>query len=267
MISCEGVHKSYGSFQLLRNITFHIKKGEKVSMIGPGGCGKTTLLKLLLGLVPFEGGHTSILGTDMQNSKRYIQNEIFKKIGVSFQNGGLFDFMTVEENLNFAMIHMTEKNELTRMETIKTLLSAVKLPGTEKLYPHELSGGMKRRVGIARALATDPLVALFDEPTSGLDPVTSTIILEMISNLATQKEGMTLLVATSNVEIAIRFADRIIIVHNGKVIADGPWRSLLIEGSDWVKHFLSVRLIGLDLEYARDLNLPDEFIEKHWNSK
>ena len=173
--------------------------------------------------------------------------------------------MTVEENLNFAMIHMTEKDEPTRMETIKKLLSSVKLPGTEKLYPHELSGGMKRRVGIARALATDPLVALFDEPTSGLDPVTSTIILEMISNLATQKEGITLLVATSNVEIAIRFADRIIIVHNGKVIADGPWRSLLIEGSDWVKHFLSVRLIGLDLEYARALNLPDEFIEKHWN--
>lgn len=264
MISCEAVHKSYDHIKLLEHVTFHINKGEKVSLIGPGGCGKTTLLKLLLGLVPIEEGKTSILDVDMQDSHKHLQNENFKKIGISFQNGGLFDFMTVEENLNFAMLHMTDKDETTRKETIQSLLSAVKLPGTEKLYPHELSGGMKRRVGIARALATDPSVALFDEPTSGLDPVTSTIILDMISNLSVKTESMTLLVATSNVEIAIRFADRVIIINNKKVIADGPWRSLLVEGSDWVKHFLSVRLIGLDLEYAKALDLPEEFIKKHW---
>lgn len=267
MISCEGVHKSYDLIKLLEHVTFHIGKGEKVSLIGPGGCGKTTLLKILLGLVPCEQGHTSILDVDMQSSRKHLQNENFKKIGISFQNGGLFDFMTVEENLNFAMVHMTEKNEAERQETIKNLLSSVKLPGTEKLFPHELSGGMKRRVGIARALATDPSVALFDEPTSGLDPVTSTIILDMISKLSLTTEDMTLLVATSNVEIAIRFADRVIILNNGKIIADGPWRSLLLEGSEWVKHFLSVRLIGLDLEYAKALDLPKEFIEKFWDKK
>lgn len=267
MISCEGVHKSYKNFNLLKNVTFHIRKGEKVSLIGPGGCGKTTLLKMILGLVPYDEGKTSILGVDMKNSPRALKNETFKSIGMAFQQGGLFDFMTVEENLHFTMIHMTNKNEEEQKKITKNLLDSVKLSGTQKLYPHELSGGMRRRVGIARALCSSPSVALFDEPTSGLDPVTSTIILEMISNLSLEDKDRTLLVSTSNVEIAIRFADRVLILNEGKIIADGPWRELLVNGSKWVRHFLSVRLIGLDLEYARTLELPEEFIEKFWIKK
>lgn len=264
MISCKEISKSFGNIKLLDNVTFHVRNGEKISLIGPGGCGKTTILKILLGLTPFNDGNISILGVDMKNTSSKIRNNTFKKIGMAFQQGGLFDFMSVEENLDFAMVNMTDKTKEERNATIKKLLAAVKLPHVGSFYPHQLSGGMKRRVGIARALCNNPHVALFDEPTSGLDPVTSTIILDMISSLSTESLEISLLVATSNVEIAIRFSERIIILHEGRIIADGPWKELLLNGSEWVKHFLSVRLIGLDLEYAKALDLPEQFIDDHW---
>jgi phospholipid/cholesterol/gamma-HCH transport system ATP-binding protein len=161
---------------------------------------------------------------------------------------------------------MTDFSITEMNRRVKTLLNAVKIGRTENQYPFELSGGMQRRVGIVRALATDPVVAFFDEPTAGLDPVTSTIILNMIRDLAGKTADQALVVATSNVEIAIRFAERVVIVHEGQVVADGSWKKLLIEGSDWVRHFLSVRLIGLDEEYARELHLPEKFISQHWHS-
>ncbi len=131
------------------------------------------------------------------------------------------------------------------------------------MLPHELSGGMQRRVGIARALATDPQVALFDEPTAGLDPVTSTIILNMIRDLL--RPEATSLIATSNIEMGLRFSERVVVLNEqGQVAADGPWRELLLKGPDWVRHFLSVRLIGLDIDYVRGMDLPKAFIDKHW---
>ena len=183
---------------------------------------------------------------------------------MAFQQGALFDFMTVSENLMFAMENMTDLTPPAMAERIDTLLAGVKLGRTKAMFPYELSGGMQRRVGIARALATDPTVAIFDEPTSGLDPVTSTIILNMIAALAGEGNDRSLLVVTSNVEIGIRFADRLLVLNEGEIIADGPWRELLLHGSDWVRHFLGVRLIGLDLEYAKGLKLPREFIDQHW---
>jgi phospholipid/cholesterol/gamma-HCH transport system ATP-binding protein len=133
------------------------------------------------------------------------------------------------------------------------------------MFPFELSGGMQRRVGIARALCTHPTVAIFDEPTAGLDPVTSTIILNMIGELAQSAATGAQLVVTSNVEIGVRFAKRIIVINEGKIVADGQWRELLLDADPWVRHFLGVRFIGLDLDYARGLDLPEKFIEKHWH--
>jgi phospholipid/cholesterol/gamma-HCH transport system ATP-binding protein len=185
---------------------------------------------------------------------------------MAFQQGALFDFMTVRDNLFFAMEHMTEFSPAEMDQRVKALLEAVKIGRTEYQYPFELSGGMQRRVGIVRALATDPVVAFFDEPTAGLDPVTSTIILNMILDLAGKTTDQALVVATSNVEIAIRFASRVVIIHEGRVVADGLWRELLVEGPPWVQHFLRVRLIGLDEEYARELDLPQKFIDWHWHA-
>jgi phospholipid/cholesterol/gamma-HCH transport system ATP-binding protein len=266
VISLKGVKKSFGSDVLLEDISFTVEPGERISLLGPGGCGKTTILKIILGLLNPDGGSVELMGKDMlAMSSDTERRQVLRKVGMAFQQGALFDFMTVRENLFFAMEHMTDFSAEEMDRRVKELLQAVKIGRTEQQYPFELSGGMQRRVGIVRALATDPVVAFFDEPTAGLDPVTSTIILNMIRDLAGKTAEQALVVATSNVEIAIRFADRVVIVHEGRVVADGAWRDLIVNGPEWVRHFLSVRLIGLDEEYARELDLPGQFIDRYWH--
>ncbi len=263
MIRMQDVHVAFGEVLVLRGVSLELAAGEHVSLVGPGGCGKTTILKTILGLIPPSRGFVDLCGTDMVLSSDKERETVLKRVGMAFQQGALFDFMTVGENLKFAMENMTTFDASRQEEKIREVLAGVKLARSRDLFPYELSGGMQRRVGIARALAVEPEVAIFDEPTSGLDPVTSTVILNMILDMAKGKDS-TLLIATSNVEIAIRFAERIIVVNEGRVVADGPWRELLLRGDDWVRHFLSVRLIGLDPEYAQTLDLPAEFVKKHW---
>jgi phospholipid/cholesterol/gamma-HCH transport system ATP-binding protein len=267
LIQVNHISKQYGGKSILQDVTFSLSQGEKISIVGPGGCGKTLLLKILLGLIAPDTGSTSILGVDMNTALSKDQMGVRKQIGMAFQQGGLFDFMTVRENLLFAIEHMTAMSPKMAQATIDDLLAAVKLPHVQSMFPYELSGGMQRRVGIARALCTHPQVAFFDEPTAGLDPVTSTIILNMILTLGISKKEKTppsMIVVTSNVETAIRFAERILVLQEGRVAADGPWRELLVTGPPWVQHFLQVRFIGLDLEYAKELDLPDAFLRKHW---
>ncbi len=266
MIQLSHIQKHFGQQKLLEDVSFSVESGERISLLGPGGCGKTTIIKLILGLLEPSDGSISLLGHDVAQMKSDTQRrEILRKVGMAFQQGALFDFMTVRENVFFAMEHMTEMTPVQMDATVKDLLNAVKIGRTENMFPYELSGGMQRRVGIVRALATDPKVAFFDEPTAGLDPVTSTIILNMIRELAGRSKERSLIVSTSNVEIAIRFADRVVMIYEGRVVADGPWRELLLHGSPWVKNFLGVRLIGLDLEYAKELDLPQAFIDQHWD--
>lgn len=264
MISMSQVKMSFGNVTLLKDISFSVNAGERVSLVGPGGCGKSTILKILLGLLRPDSGSVELMDTNMTGSSEREKQQILRSVGMAFQQGALFDFMTVGENLMFAMDNMTKLTADEKEARIKHLLSAVKLGRTAQMFPYELSGGMQRRVGIARALCTDPVIAIFDEPTSGLDPVTSTIILNMILDLAGSRKDNAQMVVTSNVEIGIRFADRLIVVNEGLVVADGPWRELLLTGPEWVRHFLGVRFIGLDLEYAHELKLPKEFIAKHW---
>jgi phospholipid/cholesterol/gamma-HCH transport system ATP-binding protein len=267
VIELKGVRISFGDEPLLKDITFSVGPGERIGLLGPGGCGKTTILKILLGLLTPDEGTVKMMGHDVVAMKSDTERrQVLRKVGMAFQQGALFDFMTVRENLFFAMEHMTDFSKEEMDRRVKMLLQAVKISRTENQFPFELSGGMQRRVGIVRALATDPVVAFFDEPTAGLDPVTSTIILNMIRDLAGKTDDQALVVATSNVEIAIRFADRLVVVHEGRVVADGPWRQLLTDGPPWVQHFLRVRLIGLDEEYARELDLPQKFIDWHWRA-
>jgi len=264
MIELSHVSKSFKEISVLKDISFKVSEGEKVTLLGPGGSGKSTILKIILGIISPDAGTVNLFGTEMVGVSADERQLMLRNVGMAFQQGALFDYMTVGENITFAMEHMTSKTPEEIDRKIEFLLDRVKLAKTRDMLPYELSGGMKRRVGIARALATDPKVAIFDEPTSGLDPVTSTIILNMIDELIDSDEGKTSLLCTTNVEIGIRYADRVILIHDGVVVADGPWRELLLDGSDWVKNFLSVRLIGLDQEYAFELDLPKKFIDLHW---
>lgn len=267
LISLKNVKMSFGDITILKDISFSVKEGERMAMVGPGGCGKSTILKILLGLMDPDAGEVRMLDTDMVNASADKKLLTLRRVGMAFQQGALFDFMTVRQNLMFAMENMTDMLPDQREDKSRNLLDGVKLGRTGNMFPHELSGGMQRRVGIARALCTEPTVAIFDEPTAGLDPVTSTIILNMILDLGGDSTRGCQMVVTSNVEIGIRFADRLIVVNEGTVVADGPWRELLLTGPDWVKHFLSVRLIGLDLAYAKELDLPPAFVEEHWRNQ
>ena len=263
MIHLANVEKSFHHEQVLKGISFEIGAGERVSLIGAGGCGKTVILKIVLGLLSPDAGAVEVMQVPVKDTDDAHWTETLKKIGIAFQHGGLFDFMTVRQNLLFAMHRMTDFSRERMEAKITSLLDKIKLPKANEMFPHELSGGMQRRVGIARALSTEPIVAIFDDPTAGLDPVTSTIIINMIHDLCANP-GSALLIATSNVETAIRFAHRIIVVNEGQVIADGDWRELLLRGPAWVKHFISTRLIGISLQAARQLRLPQEFITQHW---
>jgi len=263
MIDVNGLSVSYDDLPILKGASFSIKTGERLSIVGPGGSGKTTILKAICGLIHIDKGAATVFGQNMEKVSLTERNAAMKRIGVAFQQGGLFDFMTVRENLEFAMSHMTEKTGDEQSGTVDQLLNAVKLIRTKDMYPYELSGGMQRRVGLARAMCTDPEIALFDEPTAGLDPVTSTIILNMIGQLGGTGNKKTLLIATSNVEIAFRFARRLILIQDGKVHADGDWAELLMNGDEWTKYFLSIRFMGLSKDYLKGLSLPAEFIDKH----
>lgn len=265
MIELRNVSKQYGKVRILEDISFKIEPGQRLSLLGPGGCGKSTIIKIILGIEPPTSGEVYLFDEPVHQLRESEKRQLLRKVGVAFQQGALFDYMSVADNLKFAMQHMTEKTDAEMDEKIDSLLKAVKLPHTKDMFPFELSGGMQRRVGIARALATDPTVAFFDEPTAGLDPVTSTIILNMIDDLGGSSENTTLMVATSTVEIAIRFASRVVLINQGRVVADGDWQQLIVDGDDWVKHFLSVRLIGIDIHYARELGLPERFIKQHWH--
>lgn len=266
MIEVCGVSKSFGDTKILDDISLTVAKGERVSILGPGSCGKSVLLKLILGLEEVSTGSVSLLDQNIDQADEIEKRKILQRVGVAFQQGGLFDFMTVEENIMFALKHMTEFTEDKAREIIDGLLEQVKLPHTKSMYPYELSGGMKRRIGIARALATAPDIAIFDEPTSGLDPVTSTIILNMIGELGDERPESSLIVSTSSVEVAIRFASRIILMRDGRIVSDGKWQEMIVGEDKWITNFLGTRLIGIDISYARELKLPEKFIAKHWQT-
>jgi phospholipid/cholesterol/gamma-HCH transport system ATP-binding protein len=227
MIEIIDLHTSFGSNKVLQGINLTINKGESLAIIGKSGSGKSVLLKNIVGLLEPDQGEVKIEGKNISSLSKKELYEVRKKFGFLFQGAALFDSMTVEENISLPLV---ENNQAITKEKIDSIvedkLNLVGLPGTQKLKPSELSGGMKKRVGLARALVTDPDYILYDEPTTGLDPIMSDSIDELIRSLS-DKLDVTSIVVTHDMVSVRNTADRVAMVHNGKIYFTGTPQELL----------------------------------------
>jgi len=220
MIEVKNLYKSFGEKGVLSDISFSLQKGQAVAIVGKSGAGKSVLLKCLLGLLkPDEG--TIYIDNKLINSMSFRQlQEIRSSIGMVFQFGALFDSLTVSGNISLALRKLTKLSEDEIQGRVKYALESVDMANTENLMPEELSGGMKKRVGIARAIAIKPAYLFYDEPTTGLDPVMTDIINRLIRKF--QDDGkVTSVIITHEMRTVYDVANRVILLHNGEIQYDG----------------------------------------------
>ncbi len=239
MIEIVNLHKQFNGNKVLRGVNLIIKEGETTVIIGKSGSGKSVLLKHIVGLLFPDDGYVKVAGEIIDKSDNKKLYRIRRKFGFLFQGAALFDSMTVGENVGLPLV----ENDYNLTETelnkrIDKMLSMVDLPGIENLKPAELSGGMKKRVGLARALITEPEYILYDEPTTGLDPIMSDSIDELIKNLAEQLK-VTSIVVTHDMFSVKNVADKIAMMHEGKIYFEGTPQQLIDSTDKIVVDFIS----------------------------
>lgn len=236
-IVIQDLRKSFGQQKVLNGIDLVVNGGETLAVLGRSGTGKSVLLKLVVGLQKPDLGSIRVLGQDIAKLDGDRLNEIRKKIGFLFQSAALYDSLTVEENVAFPLARHTRMSEAERKSRARELLSAVGMESDLEKLPSEISGGMQKRVGLARALALDPEILLFDEPTAGLDPITAAEIGKLI--VEQQKErNITSVVVTHEIHSAKIFADRFVLMNEGKILADGAFDDLRKSRNTFVAEFL-----------------------------
>jgi phospholipid/cholesterol/gamma-HCH transport system ATP-binding protein len=218
VINVVGLSKAFGSKVVLSNVNLSVKEGESLAVMGGSGTGKTVLLRHIMGLLEPDKGFVTIEGKKVQGLDRNELFEVRKKIGMCFQMAALFDSMTVEDNVAFALRRHTNMTSAQITSRVNECLDMVGMKNTQKLKPVELSGGMKRRVGFARAIALKPKILLFDEPSTGLDPVMTDVIGRIIIGLK-QELGITSITVTHDLKSAFAIADRIALLFRGECIA------------------------------------------------
>ena len=216
MIEFKNVSKWYGSFQVLKNCSTRVEKGQVVVVCGPSGSGKSTLIKCVNGLEPFQEGDIVVNGESLKSSK--MLNQLRSRIGMVFQHFELFPHMTVTQNLSLAQVKVLGRSPQEAADKSNALLKRVGLEAHAQKYPGQLSGGQQQRVAIARGLAMDPIAMLFDEPTSALDPEMINEVLDVMVQLA--QEGMTMMVVTHEMGFARTVAHRVIFMDNGEIVED-----------------------------------------------
>lgn len=220
MITVRQLYYSVDHKEVLHDVNLRIQRGETVSIMGVSGSGKTTLLKIMAGLIRPASGQVFIDLTDITKLSEEDMNRVRHRLGVVFQYGALFDSLTVYDNVAFALLRHTHLSKPEIDDIVEEKLSLVGLPGTQNLMPSQLSGGMQKRVGLARAIAMNPEVLLYDEPTSGLDPVMTRIIDDLIQEMH-DKLGVTSVAVSHSLPSIFRISDRIAMLHEGTVIAYG----------------------------------------------
>lgn len=238
MIEVVNLYKSFKNKKVLRGINLTITKGETIAIIGRSGCGKSVLLKHIVGLLEPDSGFVKVEGQIINELGKKELYAIRRKFGFLFQGAALFDSMTVEENVALPLVESDEKLPEKKIASIVAeKLELVGLANTQKLKPAELSGGMKKRVGLARALATDPEYILYDEPTTGLDPVMSDSIDELIRDLS-EKLNVTSIVVTHDMFSVKKTSDRIAMIHEGVIHFSGTQEDFLNSNDDIIVNFI-----------------------------
>ncbi len=218
MIEVDGLNKSFDELRVLKNIDFRVDPGTVVALLGASGAGKSVLLRILVGLMDPDAGSVTIGGTDVHRASASRLEDLRDRVGMLFQHGALFDSMSVYENLAFPLREKTDLDEEEIADHVSHRLELVDLAGTGEKYPAELSGGMQKRVALARALVRDPEVIFFDEPTTGLDPLTGNAMLRLIHDLH-ERLNFTGFIVTHDLDKVRHVVDEVAMLYNGEIVA------------------------------------------------
>jgi phospholipid/cholesterol/gamma-HCH transport system ATP-binding protein len=261
MIEIHNLSKSFEDHKVLDHVNLLIQKGETMVIIGRSGCGKSVLLKHIIGLYKPDEGAVRIDGVDVTQLTGRALDQLRLKFGMLFQGSALFDSMTVYENVAFPLLeHSTMTTEAIR-QRVHECLQLVGLEGVDELSPAELSGGMRKRVGLARALAMNPEIVLYDEPTTGVDPIMGDIINDLIVVLRDRLK-VTSIVVTHDMRSAYKVADRIAMLYNGSIIEVGSPEEMRHSASPFVQQFIKGEAVGPIQE-----GLPDRRVLSRWSSR
>jgi phospholipid/cholesterol/gamma-HCH transport system ATP-binding protein len=237
------LHKSFGGNDVLRGVNLEVRQGESMVVIGGSGSGKTVLIKCIIGLMPPDGGEIYVNGLEIASLSEKRMNEVRKKFGMLFQWGALFDSLTVWENVGFGLRHQTHLKEEEIRKIASEKLVLVGLKNVEDLMPAELSGGMRKRVSLARAIAIEPEILLYDEPTTGIDPIMADAINDLIIQMR-EKLNVTSIAITHDMKSAYKIADRIAMLYQGKIIEVGTPEKIRNSSSPIVQQFIEGRSEG-----------------------
>ena len=249
MIEFDRISFSYGDNVVIKDLSFSVGIGERVAILGGSGNGKTTILKIILGLIRPDSGRVIIDGEDITNREEDWLRQERMKFSMVFQEGALFDSLTVKENVAFCLREYTRLSEEEIEAKVRDILSTVGVESAMDLMPEELSGGMHRRVALARSLAAcDPKMFLYDEPTSGLDPINADNICKLIGELAHNGKGF--IVVTHKVVDALKVAERFMFLKNGSLFFDGTRDGLITSADPDIRLFISELSYGTDTQGA-----------------
>ena len=237
MISVENINKHFGENHVLKNVSFVFEPGKTNLIIGESGSGKTTLLKVMIGLHEANSGVVNYNERNFREMNFKARKELRKEIGMLFQGGALFDYMSVQENIIFPLNMFAEKSEEENLERVNFCLNRVNLENTNHLLPSELSGGMKKRVAIARAIALNPKYLLCDEPNSGLDPKTAILIDNLIQEI-TEEYNITTIVNSHDMNSVMEIGDKIAFIHRGKIWWTGNKDDLMTSENQELNDFV-----------------------------
>jgi len=258
LIDVRNVRKAYGGRAALEDVSFSIERGRTLVILGASGGGKSTLLKILISAHRPDAGEVWIDGVDVAAMREDALPAVRRKFGVLFQDGALLNSLTVGENVALPIRYHTNLAPETIEIMVKMKLELVGLREAENKLPSELSGGMRKRASLARALALDPMIVFYDEPSSGLDPVATSVISELINDLK-RRMGLTNVVITHDIESCFEIADHIVLLHRGRIAAQGNVKELLQNDDPLVRQFLTgstqgpLEIRSSELDYYNDL--------------